>query len=50
VRQKVAALYPAHEVEPFTELFWERIQQWRSEPAVPLKKPAVKRARKKVTA
>ncbi len=26
VRQKVAALFPAHEVERFTELFWERIQ------------------------
>ncbi len=31
VRQKVAALYPAHEVEPFTELFWKRIQKWRTE-------------------
>ncbi len=29
VRQKVAALYPAHEVESFTELFWARIQDWR---------------------
>jgi hypothetical protein len=29
VRQKVAALYPAHEVESFTELFWARIRQWR---------------------
>ncbi len=29
VRVKVAALYPAHEVEPFTDLFWMRIQQWR---------------------
>jgi hypothetical protein len=29
VRQKVAALYPAHEIEPFTELFWSRIQHWR---------------------
>ncbi|MEZ4394140.1 MAG: hypothetical protein R3A48_23960 [Polyangiales bacterium] len=29
VRLKVAALYPAHEVEPFTELFWRRIQAWR---------------------
>jgi len=29
VRQKVAALFPAHEVEPFTELFFGRIQQWR---------------------
>ncbi|MCS6858487.1 MAG: hypothetical protein NZM37_12295 [Sandaracinaceae bacterium] len=29
VRQKVAALYPPHEVEPFTELFFSRIQAWR---------------------
>jgi hypothetical protein len=31
VRQKVAALYPAHEVEPFTEHFWKAIQRWREE-------------------
>ena len=31
VRQKVAALFPAHEVEPFTELFWKRIQAWRAD-------------------
>jgi hypothetical protein len=31
IRKKVAALYPAHEVEPFTELFWKRVQQWRAE-------------------
>lgn len=31
VRLKVAALFPAHEVEPFTELFWRRIQQWRAD-------------------
>ena len=30
VRQKVMALYPAHEVERFTELFWSRIQAWRA--------------------
>ncbi len=29
VRAKVEALYPPHEVERFTELFWQRIQQWR---------------------
>jgi len=29
IRQKVTALYPAHEIEIFTELFWERIQQSR---------------------
>jgi hypothetical protein len=32
-RQKVTALYPAEEVERFTELFWERIQTWRRERA-----------------
>ena len=31
VRQKVAALFPAHEVPQFTEVFWERIQRWRDE-------------------
>jgi len=31
VRLKVAALFPAHEVEPFTELFWRRIQAWRDD-------------------
>lgn len=31
VRQKVAALFPAHEVEQFTELFWGRIQKWRAD-------------------
>jgi hypothetical protein len=30
VRQKVAALFPAREVEQFTELFWQRIQHWRA--------------------
>lgn len=29
VRLKVAALFPAHELEKFTELFWGRIQEWR---------------------
>jgi hypothetical protein len=29
VRQKVAALFPEHEVEEFTELMWSRIQAWR---------------------
>jgi hypothetical protein len=29
VRQKVAFLYPANEIETFTELFWNRIQDWR---------------------
>jgi hypothetical protein len=31
VRLKVAALYPEHEVEEYTELFWGRIQQWRED-------------------
>ena len=33
VRKKVAALFPAHEVEMFTELFWRRIQAWRDDSA-----------------
>jgi hypothetical protein len=31
VREKVRALYPGHEIGEFTELFWSRIQQWRTE-------------------
>ncbi len=31
IRQKVTALFPSHEVEPFTELFFRRIQQWRAD-------------------
>ena len=34
VRKKVTALFPAHEVEMFTELFWKRIQAWRADNAV----------------
>jgi hypothetical protein len=29
VRLKVEALFPDHEWEEFTELFWEKIQIWR---------------------
>jgi hypothetical protein len=29
IKQKTAALFPAHEVDKFTELFWQRVQQWR---------------------
>ncbi len=29
VRRKVANIYPAHEVDEFTEVFWQKIQQWR---------------------
>jgi hypothetical protein len=31
IRQKVAALFPAHEIDAFTELFWQRIQHWREQ-------------------
>jgi hypothetical protein len=31
VRKKVAALYPAHEIDKFTELFYGRIQKWNAE-------------------
>jgi hypothetical protein len=30
VRRKVAAVFPPHEVDEFTETFFERIQNWRS--------------------
>ena len=28
IRRKVAHIYPAHEVESFTERFWQLVQQW----------------------
>jgi phytoene dehydrogenase-like protein len=31
IRKKVAHVYPAHEVEPFTERFWQLVQQWRAD-------------------
>jgi hypothetical protein len=31
VAEKVKSLYPPHEVESFTQLFWDRIQLWRHE-------------------
>ena len=31
VRSKVAALYPDHEIETFTDHFWGLIQQWRQD-------------------
>ena len=31
MKQKVAALFPQHEIEPFTELFWNRVQAWRAD-------------------
>ncbi|MEP7028159.1 MAG: hypothetical protein ABI960_06150, partial [Candidatus Eisenbacteria bacterium] len=55
VRHKVAALYPAHEVERFTELFFERIQLWRTdtppaEPVAAVASPPATRARAKAAA
>ena len=35
VRQKVTVLFPSHEVEAFTELFWDRIQRWRAQEGKP---------------
>ncbi|MCZ6560431.1 MAG: hypothetical protein O6931_06050 [Gammaproteobacteria bacterium] len=29
IQQKVKSLFPAHEIETFTELFWNRVQEWR---------------------
>lgn len=31
IHQKVSSLFPAHEVDEFTELFWGRIQLWREQ-------------------
>ena len=31
VRKKVTALYPPHEIDQFTELFFGRIQKWREQ-------------------
>lgn len=33
VRKKVQALFPAHEVDQFTDLFFDRIQKWRAQTA-----------------
>ena len=30
IRQKVESLYPKHEIDEFTDLFWNRIQSWRT--------------------
>lgn len=30
IRRKVATLFPEHEVESFTDHFWQRIQDWRN--------------------
>jgi hypothetical protein len=34
VRKKVAALFPAREIDEFTELFFGRIQRWREDQAL----------------
>ena len=31
IRQKVEALFPDHEHDEFTQLFWDRIQLWREQ-------------------
>jgi hypothetical protein len=38
-REKVAALFPKHEIEAFTELFWRRVQQWREDTREPTREP-----------
>jgi hypothetical protein len=45
VRQKVAALFPAHEVEPFTEHFWGELQAWRAEETAAREAAAAKAGR-----
>ena len=39
VRAKVAALFPAHEVDEFTDYFWRKIQDWRRANALPAPAP-----------
>ena len=39
VREKVTALFPEHEVEEFTENFWQSIQDWREETAAEESRP-----------
>ncbi len=31
IRKKVTVLFPEHEIDEFTELFWQRIQTWREQ-------------------
>ncbi len=33
IRAKVEALFPEHEVDEFTDYFWQRVQTWREEEA-----------------
>ncbi len=39
VRRKVESLFPAHEVDEFTELFFSRIQDWRTRDAERRRQP-----------
>ncbi len=34
VRRKVTALFPPHEIDEFTELFFGRVQRWREQEGV----------------
>lgn len=34
IHQKVSSLFPKHEHEEFTELFWDRIQDWRAKEGI----------------
>jgi hypothetical protein len=31
IHQKVSALFPSHEIEEFTDVFWGRVQLWREQ-------------------
>ena len=31
ITEKVTSLFPEHEIDSFTELFWSRVQKWRLE-------------------
>ena len=33
IRQKVVAMYPEHEWDEFTDMFWSRVQAWREQAA-----------------
>ena len=44
MRAKVEVMYPEHEIEEFTEKFWQRIQHWRADNPVPTADPIVETA------
>jgi hypothetical protein len=35
IRQKVSAIFPEHEIEEFTSVFFDRIQRWRKTEGAP---------------